>query len=187
MKRYGISVLAVALLAGLGLAGTANAQGSRHRGGGNPPPTTTAPAPSAGTHSGNWSGHRGNWAGYRHHHHGYRGSNVYFGVGFGSPFGYGYPYGYGYYPYGYGYGYGYGYDAYSRPVVRGQYVNGGGNYGSVVAQVQERLARAGYYHGSIDGVAGSGTRRAVRAYERNHGLPVDGEIDPELLAQMGLA
>jgi hypothetical protein len=140
-------------------------------------------------HGGNWNGgNRGNWTGgnwgrYHHHHH----SNVFFDVGFGYPF-WGYPYWdypYGYYPYGSGYYDGYGYD---QPVVQGQYVGGDGNNGgSLVAQVQRRLARAGFYHGAVDGVAGSGTRRAVRAYERAHGLPVDGVIDNQLLATMGLS
>src|SRR5437870_1132464 len=62
-----------------------------------------------------------------------------------------------YYPYpddSYGYG-GYGYQG------------GYGVNGSVVVQVQRRLASAGYYSGPIDGVIGSGTRRAIRAYERS--------------------
>jgi hypothetical protein len=92
------------------------------------------------------------------------------GVGAGGPWwGWdgGYPYGYGYrYPYGYGnpygYGYGYGYGG-------GQYGNYGDASHSRVAELQRRLARAGYYRGSIDGVLGPQTRQAIRAYERNHG------------------
>jgi Putative peptidoglycan binding domain len=68
--------------------------------------------------------------------------------------GWGYPYGYyGGYNYG-GYGSGYGY---------------GDSSGSRVAELQSRLARAGYYHGAIDGIMGPATRRAIRAYERDHG------------------
>jgi hypothetical protein len=78
--------------------------------------------------------------------------------GYPYGYGYGYPYGYGN-PYGYGYGYGYG---------GGQYGNYGDASHSRVAELQRRLARAGYYHGSIDGVLGPQTRRAIRAYERNH-------------------
>src|SRR5437870_3854036 len=52
----------------------------------------------------------------------------------------------------YGYGNGYGDTSHSR-----------------VAELQRRLARAGYYRGSIDGVLGPQTRRAIRAYERDHG------------------
>ena len=82
---------------------------------------------------------------------------------FGFPFwgwgwGWGYPYGY-YGGYGYGYGYPYGYGGYGY--------QGYGN-GSSVVQLQRRLARAGYYHGAIDGIMGPATRRALRAYERTH-------------------
>jgi len=65
------------------------------------------------------------------------------GWGWGSPYGY-----YG----GYGSGYGYGDSTRSR-----------------VAELQSRLARAGYYHGAVDGILGPATRRAIRAYERDHG------------------
>lgn len=160
-----------AMSTGGGHAAVAHGTGSWHGGSGS----------GGNWNHGNWSG--GNWDRFHHHHHHF--SNVFFDVGFGYPFWggpyWGYPY--GYYPYGYG-GYGYGYD---QPVLQGEYAAGyGGNSGSLVAQVQQRLARLGYYHGSIDGVAGSGTRRAVRAYERAHGLPVDGVIDSQLLATMGL-
>jgi hypothetical protein len=72
------------------------------------------------------------------------------GWGPGSGWGWGYPYGY----YGSNYGSGYGYSDSS---------------GSRVAELQRRLASAGYYHGAIDGIMGPATRRAIRAYERNHG------------------
>ncbi|HEY8651184.1 MAG TPA: peptidoglycan-binding domain-containing protein [Chthoniobacterales bacterium] len=116
-----------------------------------------------------------------------------FGFG-GYPYGYGYyPYDYGYYPYGYGYApYGYGYPAYGTyynsgapPVYSGETMGYGGS--SVIAQVQRILARNGYYHGAIDGVIGSGTRGAIREFERAHGLAVDGRINRQLLARMGLA
>jgi len=102
---------------------------------------------------------------------------------FGDPFFY-YPYPYyGYYPYGYyPYDYGYGsYDSYNQPVYPSRAVY----TGALVRQVQLRLAREGYYHGSIDGVSGTATRRAVREYERAQGLPGDGRIGQRLLATMG--
>ena len=112
--------------------------------------------------------------GWAHHRHRRPHSSIYFGLGFGYPLGYGYP---GYYPYGYGY--------YARPgAVVYQTV---ATDGSIVVEVQKRLARAGYYRGAIDGVIGNETRRAIRAYERGHGLPVDGRLDQQLLATMGLA
>ena len=39
---------------------------------------------------------------------------------------------------------------------------------SRVSELQRRLSRAGYYHGSVDGVLGPQTRRAIRAYEQDH-------------------
>ena len=96
---------------------------------------------------------------FDHHHdhfdHHREVEDVIFIGSFGFPWwwGWGYPYGYyGGYNYCY-YGSGYAY---------------GGSSRSRVADLQRRLARAGYYHGSIDGVLGSQTRRAIRAYERNH-------------------
>ena len=56
----------------------------------------------------------------------------------------------------------------------------------MVVQVQRRLAREGYYHGPIDGIMGSRTHYAIRAFERAHGLRVDGAISNELLATMRL-
>ena len=53
-------------------------------------------------------------------------------------------------------------------------------------RVQRQLAAAGYYRGAIDGVVGEGTRRAIRDYERDNGLVVDGRIDDRLLSTMGI-
>jgi hypothetical protein len=122
-------------------------------------------------------------ASHWNHHHYYPRSHFSFGIGLGYPY-YGYGYGYGYPYYGaYPYGYDYGYYA-PRTTV---YVTRGINDDATVAAVQRRLALGGYYHGSIDGVIGPGTRTAVRAFERNNGLHVDGVIDRELLRTMGLA
>ena len=120
----------------------------------------------------NWSG-SGKWSGncdHHHHHHGC--SHVVF-VG-----GYYYP-AWWYYPYSYSY---YDYDPYYAADV---YAGGGSDY-SVVAELQQRLAQAGYYYGSIDGIMGPSTQRAIRAYERANGLPADGLIDDRLLSTMGI-
>jgi hypothetical protein len=108
------------------------------------------------------------------------GGYPYYGWGWGYPY-YGYS-PYGYYPYGYSYGYepGYTYGYYSSRPAYGAY------NGSVVIDVQRRLARAGYYRGPIDGIMGPGTRFAIRAYERDHGLRVDGVISGQLMRNMGL-
>ncbi len=73
-----------------------------------------------------------------------------------------YAFNYDYYSYGYNPSYGYDYGYYRDSAY------GYGN-GSSIAQLQRRLARAGYYHGAIDGIMGPGTRRAIRAYERDYG------------------
>ena len=138
------------------------------------PRDTTASVSNQRTVTNHWGGNR-----HRHRHYRHRSrSNFHFGIGLGYPYyGYGYPY-YGSYPYGYGY--------YSRPrtVI---YAETAYTDDATVAAVQRRLARGGYYRGAIDGVIGQGTRSAIRAYERNNGLRVDGRIDRQLLATMGLA
>src|SRR5437667_6128597 len=83
-----------------------------------------------------------------------------------------------FYPYPY-YGYYYPYDYYG-------YQNYGCYRRCTVVEVQRRLARAGYYHGPIDGILGPETRRAIRAYERDHNVPAYGMIDRWLLRTMGL-
>jgi hypothetical protein len=123
----------------------------------------------------NWSGR--NWSGDWRHHHRFSNDRFIFIGGFGYPF-YGYPsygyypydyygYDYGYYPYGYDYNY-YGGSAYGYGYSDQGYGNSD-RYrgGSSVAQLQRRLARAGYYRGAIDGIMGPETRRAIRAYERS--------------------
>ena len=76
------------------------------------------------------------------------------------------------YPYGYDGGYNY-----------GDYGSGYGDSSqSRVAELQRRLARAGYYHGAIDGILGPQTRRAIRAYERDHGGSAYGAIGGQLIS-----
>jgi Putative peptidoglycan binding domain len=129
----------------------------------------------------------------------------YYGGYYPSYYGGYYPYYSGYYPYyggssfsigigtGYPYGYGYGYPyGYGNPYYNSYYPSGGYSYGysssyNVVAEVQERLARYGYYHGSIDGEAGPLTRAAIARWEASHGMYADGRIDQQLLRSLGLS
>ncbi len=62
-----------------------------------------------------------------------------------------------------------------------------GSSGSGVKQVQQRLLNWGYYTGSVDGVYGSATETAVRKFQRNNGLSVDGICGVKTLSAMGLA
>ena len=62
-----------------------------------------------------------------------------------------------------------------------------GSSGAVVTQIQTKLKSGGYYTGSVDGVYGSGTERAVRAFQQKNGLTVDGKAGDQTLAAMGLS
>jgi hypothetical protein len=124
-------------------------------------------------------------------------------------------YPYDYYPYGYGgYGYGtYGYDpgVYDQSNYYDQggnnyngqsnyydqgnsnsYDQGGNGLGSnqrsavTVADVQDQLARAGYYHGKIDGVLGPETRHALLSYQSAKGLRMTGSLTTETQQSLGL-
>ena len=57
-----------------------------------------------------------------------------------------------------------------------------GSNGAVVTQIQTKLKSWGYYTGSVDGVYGSGTERAVRAFQQKNGLTVDGKAGDQTLA-----
>lgn len=166
----------------LAFALPAQAQSNRH-GGGN--------SNGGGMHHNGGGYYNGGWHNYpRYYYGGGSRVNFYFGGAFGYPFfGYpffGYPY-YGYAPYGYGYPVGANYTYDPRGIYQGRMVNSGGaGKNPVAAQVQQQLAAGGYYRGEIDGIVGEGTRRAIRNYERANNLPVDGQIDDQLLASMGL-
>ena len=63
-----------------------------------------------------------------------------------------------------------------------------GSSGAVVTQIQTKLKSWGYYTGTVDGIYGSGTERAVRAFQQHFGLTVDGKADDytlDLQASMG--
>ena len=133
-----------------------------------------------------------------------------YGYPYGYGYGYGYPYGsgYGYDSGGYSGSYyddqnGYdssnydqrGYDS-SNYDQRGDdssnYDRNG--YGSndrsavaaEVADLQDKLARAGYYHGRIDGVLGPETRHALVRYQSAKGLEPSGNLTPDTLRSLGM-
>jgi hypothetical protein len=141
-----------------------------------------------GRHSANWQRNWDRsrdhwWHGRRCHFH----NNVWvlYEPFFGYPFGLGYdyyPYG-GYYDNGY-YDNGY-YDNgyYDESSAANQYSTAPytdqptDDAGSRVIDVQRALAREGYYDGSADGRLGDATRKALRKYQRDHGLEVTGTIN----------
>jgi murein DD-endopeptidase MepM/ murein hydrolase activator NlpD len=54
-----------------------------------------------------------------------------------------------------------------------------------VAAVQVALHQRGLYHGTIDGVDGPATRRAVMRLQRRKRLPADGIVGPQTLSALG--
>jgi peptidoglycan hydrolase-like protein with peptidoglycan-binding domain len=54
------------------------------------------------------------------------------------------------------------------------------------AAIQRLLERQGYYDGSIDGVMGPQSRRAIRNYQTDRGMTSDGIITAGLLRLLGL-
>jgi len=146
-----------------------------------------------------WNGHRCRFV---------NGSWFIFDIGFFPWFGWPYSdyYAYNYYPYGYPYGYdpgayqdsyyygqnGYDSSDYDQGNYNSSYYNQGG-YGSYdrsndspVADAQERLARAGYYHGQIDGVLGPETRHALLRYQSANGLELSGSLTRDTLRSLGM-
>ena len=57
-----------------------------------------------------------------------------------------------------------------QPVLRS------GSQGEEVWQLQQRLKELGYYTSAVDGQFGPGTRTAVIAFQRQHGLDADGIV-----------
>ncbi|MEX0628923.1 MAG: peptidoglycan-binding domain-containing protein [Cucumibacter sp.] len=57
----------------------------------------------------------------------------------------------------------------------------------LILAVQRVLASLGFLHGTIDGVAGEATARAIRNFEVFHNYPVTGDVSPELLDMLQAA
>ena len=54
-------------------------------------------------------------------------------------------------------------------------------------QIQQRLKELGYYTGNIDGIIGSQSLRAIKNFQRDYGLTVDGIVGPKTLTALGLS
>lgn len=61
-----------------------------------------------------------------------------------------------------------------------------GSSGEEVRQIQDKLKRWGYYNGNVDGIYGSQTTAAVKAFQKKNGLAVDGIAGSQTLAAMGI-
>jgi hypothetical protein len=60
-------------------------------------------------------------------------------------------------------------------------------WSNLAISVQTKLAQRGYYHGSIDGVLGSGSQQAIKEFQTAKGMRVTGKIDPKLLKSLGIS
>ena len=54
-------------------------------------------------------------------------------------------------------------------------------------QVQQKLKELGYYKGAIDGIIGTQSKTAIRNFQRDYGLTVDGIVGPKTLKALGLS
>ena len=52
--------------------------------------------------------------------------------------------------------------------------------------IQQRLKKWGYYTGSIDGILGSKSVAAIKKFQKNNGLVVDGIVGPKTAAKIGI-
>jgi len=73
---------------------------------------------------------------------------------------------------------------FGQPQVFANVPSGGGLDPMLVRDVQVELAERGYYHGELDGIAGKGTRQAVREFQADAGFPVTGTVNPQLLEEL---
>lgn len=54
----------------------------------------------------------------------------------------------------------------------------------MVLAIEDELSTRGYYVGSIDGVVDNDTRAAIRTYQSDAGMTIDGQADADLLASL---
>ncbi|MBX9604773.1 MAG: peptidoglycan-binding protein [Gammaproteobacteria bacterium] len=67
----------------------------------------------------------------------------------------------------------------AAPVAQGQ-----PNLNQAVMNLQAQLAAKGYDPGPVDGVMGERTRAAIRAYQRDRQMPVDGQVTQALVTSL---
>lgn len=61
-----------------------------------------------------------------------------------------------------------------------------GSRGEEVRQIQKKLKSLGLYSGSVDGIYGTATQKAVRQFQKNCGITADGIAGPKTLLYLGL-
>jgi len=58
--------------------------------------------------------------------------------------------------------------------------------GRHVRDIQRALQQRGFHDGAVDGLLGPNTERSIRAFQRDHDLPVTGEADDRTMRQLGV-
>ena len=61
-----------------------------------------------------------------------------------------------------------------------------GSTGDAVRTIQTKLKRWGYYTGSVDGIYGAQTKKAVEYFQRKNGLVADGIVGSKTYAALGM-
>ena len=62
-----------------------------------------------------------------------------------------------------------------------------GSQGNEVRKIQTKLKELGYYKGTVDGIYGIATQKAVRSFQKNCGITADGIAGPKTLKYLGLS
>lgn len=62
-----------------------------------------------------------------------------------------------------------------------------GSTGEEVRKIQKKLKELGYLSGSVDGIYGTKTKKAVTAFQKNCGISADGICGPTTLLYLGLS
>ena len=62
-----------------------------------------------------------------------------------------------------------------------------GSQGDEVRSVQRKLKELGFYKGTVDGDFGVGTENAVKAFQKQYGLTVDGKVGANTMAKLAVA
>ena len=62
-----------------------------------------------------------------------------------------------------------------------------GSRGEETKKIQQKLKNLGYYTYTVDGIFGSRTQTAVKAFQKDYGLAVDGIAGPKTLKALGIS
>ncbi|MBQ7374148.1 MAG: spore cortex-lytic enzyme [Clostridia bacterium] len=62
-----------------------------------------------------------------------------------------------------------------------------GSRGETVKKIQQRLKNWGYYKGSVDGIYGAQTKKAVISFQKKNGLVADGIVGNKTLKAIGIS